>query len=131
MIVAASIHTSQSYQRQMKDVHLSNESLQTSQVTEKNVGRRKTNVTALIFKSRSTPPLHPISTPPCEATHLGQIVRTYRMKNDIGEQQFAATVSRSVSWLQKFEKSGACYERTENKIYLEYPGIRKIVLGQV
>lgn len=130
MIVETSLHTSQSDQRTIEPARLSNESLQTSQVSPSFVDGKMVERHASVFKSRSTPPLHPISTPPCEAAHLGQIVRAYRIKNDIGTQQFAATVGRSPSWLADFEKSGTCLERTEFAIYHNYPSILKIVLGQ-
>lgn len=70
---------------------------------------------------------HPeLLTHPVKQLHLGSIVRAFRMKNDIGEQQFAATVRRSISWLQKFEKKGSCFERTRKYIYEKYPAIQQM-----
>ncbi len=60
--------------------------------------------------------------------HLGQVVRSFRMHNDIKELAFALTVGRSVAWLNKFEKTGRCYERTRQTIFDKYPLILDEVL---
>ena len=59
--------------------------------------------------------------------HLGLVVRRYRMENDLTVEGFAVSMGRTRAWLQKFERTGRCFERTLVQMYNKFPEVRKRV----
>ena len=63
---------------------------------------------------------------------IGEIVREYRESKDMGEKEFAASISRSITFLWKLETgiTHKPFRRSMQRIFEVYPEIRKRLLKE-
>lgn len=62
---------------------------------------------------------------------IGQIIRQYRMENDISAPRFAAACGRSPKWTFSVEATGRGYERTWVKMGKEFPDLKQAIIKAI